>query len=77
MRTYVVWLSRRIVGTIEAPDKMAALRLAIAMWWGREVQIWPAADAEQFERYLAMEQNELADTAGRESEILYRIARGA
>lgn len=77
MRIYVVWLSRRIVGTIQAPDKVAALDLAITMWWGREVQIWPAPLAEQFERYLAMEQNELADTAGRESEILYRIARGA
>ena len=74
MRTYVVWLRRKIVGTVVAPSDDEACVLVVTMWGG-QTTMQRTTEAAPWDTYEALCKDEQADYAGREAEILFKIGR--
>lgn len=74
MLTYACWASGRCVGTIDAPGKDEACALALVMW-GEFSTIRRTGDTPARLVYAAMGKDEVANSLGREAEIMFKIGR--
>lgn len=73
MRCYVAWLRSKIVGTVEAPSDLEAACLVVTMW-GSETQVRRSNEVP-WAVYAAMGKDEVANSLGREAEIMFKIGR--